>query len=68
MPINGSSYIVHFCWYYTIHAVSRYLHSKFSIFVGKLLKVVDRLVYYNAESKAESEARGKAWQMKELAP
>ena len=31
-------------------------------------RVVDRLVYYNAESKAESEARGKAWQMKELAP
>ena len=37
MPMNGSSYIVHFCWYYTIHAVSRYLHSKFSICVGKLL-------------------------------
>ena len=49
MPMNGSSLKkkVHFCWYYTIHAVSRYLHSKFSIFVGtcKLLKVVDRLVY-----------------------
>ena len=45
MPMNCSSYIVHFCWYYTIHAVSQYLHSKYSIFVGKLLKVVDRLVY-----------------------
>ena len=54
MPMNGSSYIVHFRWYYSIHAVSRYLHSKFSIFVGKLLKVVDKLVYYNAKSKAES--------------
>ena len=27
---------------------------KFRIFVGKLLKVVDKLIYYNAKSKAES--------------
>ena len=51
MPMNGSSYYSSFpLVLYHTRSLSIF-PLKFSIFIGKLLKVVDRLVYYNAKKQ-----------------